>query len=198
MDDLTSLSLLGRVKAREAGAWERLAALYGPLVYRWARKQGLNDADANDITQDVFQTVARRIEAFRRDRPGDSFRAWLRTITRYRIADFRQRAANQPGAVGGSTAQQQLQQIAEGLDSSEDESDAEDAASEYGLLMRGALELVRHEFEAPTFRAFWRITVDGESPAAVAADMQMGVWAVYQAKSRVMRRLRRELEGLLP
>src|SRR5438094_6344454 len=70
----TSLSLLARVKARQEAAWERLVALYGPLVYSWCLRAGLQPADAADVGQDVFTAVLRNIASFRRDRPGDTFR----------------------------------------------------------------------------------------------------------------------------
>jgi RNA polymerase sigma-70 factor (ECF subfamily) len=192
-DAQTSGSLLERVKSRDGLAWERLAALYGPLVYGWARKKGLRDADASDVVQDVFQAVARQIDAFRRDRAGDSFRGWLWTITRHRIADHFRRVASSPVAMGGSDVREQMEQLADSIDASE----CNHSPGEQSLLMRQALELVRGEFEARTFQAFWRIAVEGESPADVAKAMQMGVWAVYQAKSRVLRRLRSEFAELM-
>jgi RNA polymerase sigma-70 factor (ECF subfamily) len=96
-----SSSLLERVRARDPQAWERLACLYGPLVYGWARQQGLQDADAGDVVQEVFGTVAARIADFRRDGPGASFRGWLWTITRNKLGDHFRRRASRPQAAGG-------------------------------------------------------------------------------------------------
>ncbi len=69
--------------------------------------------------------------------------------------------------------------------------------SESRSIMRRALELVRAEFEPATWTAFWRTTVDGAVPADAAAELGVSVNAVYKAKSRVLRRLRDELDGLL-
>lgn len=78
----TSSSLIQRIKARDADAWTKLVRLYGPLVDFWLGREGLNGADVEDVFQDVFATVARGIADFRKDRPGDTFRGWLRTIVR--------------------------------------------------------------------------------------------------------------------
>ena len=61
-------------------AWDRLVILYAPLVYRWCRRWDLRDQDIADILQDVFQAVAAHIATFRKERAGDTFRGWLRTI----------------------------------------------------------------------------------------------------------------------
>ncbi|MDA1232942.1 MAG: sigma factor [Planctomycetota bacterium] len=73
----TSLSLLARVRAQEESAWDRLVHIYTPLVRRWCRKWSLQPDDVADISQEVFSGVARGIDGFRRDNPGDSFRGWL-------------------------------------------------------------------------------------------------------------------------
>src|SRR5262249_14847420 len=75
-----SLTLLQRARARQPAAWERLVALYAPLVLHWCRRAGLGDADAADVFQEVFRSVSEHLNEFRRDRPGDTFRGWLRTI----------------------------------------------------------------------------------------------------------------------
>src|SRR5436853_6854235 len=81
----TPLSLLQKVRGRDQQAWNQLVDLYGPMVYDWCLRAGLQPADAADVGQDVFMPVARAIGEFRRDRPGDSFRGWLYTITRRKI-----------------------------------------------------------------------------------------------------------------
>ena len=133
----TSSSLLNRVNARDAVAWERLVDLYTPAVYCWCRKAGLSSADAADIGQEVFKSVARSIARFRHDRPSDSFRGWLRTITRNKIRDFYRNRPVQ--ASGGSAAQDALLQIPFDSDSETDESlnPAEDAAEPQADLPAG-------------------------------------------------------------
>src|SRR5262249_6259988 len=98
-----STSLLQRLKAREDAAWQRLTYLYGPVVYGWCRHKGLSPEDAADVRQEVFLAVARSIAGFRRERPGDSFRGWLWTITLNKVRSLRGRGANPAPAVGGTT-----------------------------------------------------------------------------------------------
>jgi RNA polymerase sigma-70 factor (ECF subfamily) len=194
-DEPSSISstLLQRVKARRPEAWERLVDLYGPVVYRWCRQSGVRLEDAADLVQEVFSSVARHVGEFRREGPGDSFGAWLGTITRNKVRDYYRRCQGRPAARGGTDAQQQFLQIPEPPDFSQP---SHQAGSD-GLLSRRALELVRAEFENRTWEAFWRTAVDGQAPADVAEDLGMSLHAVYKAKSRVLRRLRQELNGLL-
>ena len=188
-----SSSLLDRVKAKRPEAWERLVDLCGPLVYRWCRGSGVAADDAADVVQEVFKAVAAHVAEFRHERPGDSFLAWLATITRNKIRDHFRRLRHRPEAKGGSDAQRQLLEIPEPSDLS----DPSDRPRADGLLSHRALELVRAEFEHRTWEAFWRVAVDGQSPSDVADELGMTIGAVYKAKSRVLRRLRQELDDLL-
>jgi RNA polymerase sigma-70 factor (ECF subfamily) len=190
MDKSTSLTLLERVRGRDKDAWERLLHLYGPLVTRWCGHKGLRGQDAEDVQQDVFQAVLAGLENFRRDRPGDTFRGWLRVVTRHKILDHFRRRDKQPEAQGGSTAHRQLQEIV-------DEELPDDTEADLSALYHRALELVRGEFENRTWEAFWRVAVGGQTPAAIAADMGITPAAVRKAKSRVLHRLRQEIGDLI-
>lgn len=186
----TSLTLLNRVKNREDVAWGQFVRLYGPLVYRWCRGARIPRQDSVDVVQDVLQAVARAIGRFRRDRPGDSFQRWLRRITTNKIRDYFRRRGRQLDALGGTTALRRLHQEPDPVQ--EEPSDGE-RANDLGVMSHRALEMVRSQFEDQTWNAFWRTAVEGQSPADVASDLQLSVWSVYQAKSRVLRRLRAEL-----
>ena len=187
-----SSTLLERVRARRPESWQRLVDLYGPVVYRWCRQLGVSRSDAADVVQQVFAAVIVDVGQFRRDRPGDSFGGWLRTITRHRVCDhFRQRQG-QASADGGTEAYRRLLGVAE----ADEESTPAPPVEQEGRFSRRLLELVRSEFESRTWDAFWRIVVDGQPPAEVAAELNMSLPAVYKAKSRVLRRLRQELGGL--
>lgn len=191
--DSTSSSLLDRVRARDAEAWRRLAELYGPVVYEWCRQSQLDAHDSADVAQEVFQAVAGAIDAFRRDRPTDTFRGWLWTITRNKIRDhFRRLAAGSP-AEGGTDARRLLESIPD--DPTTDEADP--VAQATRRISRRALELIRCEFEEQTWQAFWGVVVGGRAAGDVAADLGMSQGAVRQAKYRVLQRLRREMAGLL-
>lgn len=191
MPGSTALSLVERVKARDPAAWQRLVAVYGPLVYSWARRSDLQAEDAADVVQEVFRAVVTHIDRFRQDRPGDTFHGWLWTIAQNKIRDAWRRREQQPRAAGGSGPQRRLLDMpdpAAGPSSSDILGPVDNAP-----LLRGALDLIRAEFEERSWQAFWRVTVEGQRPADVAADLHMTPNAVYVARSRILRRLREEL-----
>lgn len=166
--------------------------LYGPLVYAWCRAWQLHTHDAADVVQEVFQSVAAHIGDFRKERSGDTFRGWLRTIARNKVNDHFRRLCRQPASLGGSEAQQSLARVPEEIAS---EAASSTSAAERALLHRG-LELIRGEFAERTWQAFWRTTVDGLTAAEAAAELSMTAGAVRVAKSRVLQRLREELGEL--
>ncbi len=190
MDKPTSLTLLERVRGKDGEAWRRLVHLYGPLVVRWCGNGGVRGQDADDVQQEVFQAVATGLDGFRRDRPGDTFRGWLRVITRRKLLDFYRKRDRHPEAQGGTDAQRQMQQLAEPDLPGDTEEDMT------GLYHR-ALELVRGEFEERTWEAFWRVAVGGQSPDVIAADLGITPAGVRKAKSRVLHRLRQEIGDLI-
>ena len=189
----TSSSLLHRAVAQDAEAWRRLSELYGPVVYGWVRAAGFKEHDAADIVQEVFRAVFSSLDRFRRDRPTDSFRGWLSTIAHRRACDHLRKRAGQPAAAGGTEAQAMLQELPERLP----EDGLPEDANSHADLIRRALELVRPEFAERTWQACMQTTVEGRRPADVAADLEMTVGAVYVARSRVLKRLKTELEGLV-
>ena len=188
-----SSSLLDGVKAQDAAAWRRMVDLYGPLVYWWCRKSGLQPEDAADVVQEVFMAVGTHVAQFRRKRPKDSFRGWLATITRNKIRDYFRRLAYRPQAKGGDVLRWLLE-IPEPQEPHSAENHPDPAEC---LLPDYALEPVRLEFEDRTWQAFWRVAVEGQFPANVASDLGVSVHSVYKAKSRVLHRLRREFGDLL-
>src|SRR5262249_37819308 len=101
----TSPSLLERVKADDAAAWDRLVGLVAPLVYHWCRRYDLPEQEIADVFQDVFHAVATHIADFRRKVSGDTFRGWLRTITRNKVRDHFRKVGREPGGAGGTEAQ---------------------------------------------------------------------------------------------
>ena len=188
-----SSTLLERIRARQPEAWQRLVNLYTPVVYQWCRQYHVTRDDALDLVQEVFTAVAQNIGGFRRSRPGDSFTAWLRTITHNKIRNYSSYCRGRPLAEGGTNAQERLLQVPEMPDPSE----TGDPREVNGLVVPIGLDLVRAEFENRTWEAFQRVVVEEQSPAQIAADLGMSVQAVYKAKSRVLRRLRQELDGLM-
>src|SRR3954454_7603038 len=149
----TSSSLLMRLRGGDAAAWERLTALYAPLVYHWCRTMRLAEQDMPDVFQQVFQSVASHIQAFRKDRPGDTFRHWLRAITRNKVRDHFRRSARQAQAAGGTDAQIYFSQLAAPLAEEEaEESDTHDEQGEVRQLLRSALEQIRAQVHPQTWQ----------------------------------------------
>ena len=105
----TSLSLLERIRNGDADGWRRVVGLYRPLVAHWCGRWGVQGADADDLVQEVFQAALLGLANFRRDREGDTFRGWLRGITRNQVLAFWRAHGRRPEAVGGSEALRQLQ-----------------------------------------------------------------------------------------
>jgi RNA polymerase sigma-70 factor, ECF subfamily len=188
-----SSTLLERIKTRRPEAWGRLAALYGPVVYRWCRQAGVTRDDAPDLVQEVFAAVALGIDGFRREKPGDSFAAWLRTITQNKVCDHFRARRGLPAAEGGTEAHQRLDQLAEPSEPSA----ASNPREVQEMVLPIGLELVRAEFEPRTWEVFHRVAIQRQPPARVANELGMSIQAVYQAKSRVLRRLRQDLDGLV-
>ena len=190
--DATPQSLLERARANDAQAWEQLVQLYRPLVLFWCRHGRLNNLDAEDLSQDVFAAVARSLKQFRCDRPGDTFRGWLRVVTRNQILLHFRRNADEPQAAGGSDAHLRLQGIADPLAGCEAEEQVE-----FSRLCRHVMQQVRSEFEEKTWHAFWLTVVEGRSPAALTQELGMSAASIRQAKSRILRRLKQEVGDLL-
>jgi len=187
----TSLTLLARLRAGEEDAWDRLLHLYGPLARTWCRSQGVQGADADDVTQEVFQAVVIGLADFQKERPGDTFRGWLRGITRHKLLDWFRRRSKQPQAQGGTSAGQQMAEVPQ-----PEVTLPEETPEQLAELYERALQLVQNEFETSTWRAFWRTAVDGQRPADIAGELGMSAAAVRMAKSRVLNRLKREIGDL--
>lgn len=150
--------------------------------------------DARDVVQEVFTSVMHSLDDFQDTGRSGSFRAWLHGITRHRVVDHFRRCQFEPQAQGGTGAQAAMLQIAEAAD----DVDTTRSPGAEDCLWRRALELVRSEFSDRTWQAFGLTGVEKQTPAEVAQDLEMTTDSVYQAKSRVLRRLQEELNGLEP
>jgi RNA polymerase sigma-70 factor, ECF subfamily len=186
----TSRSLLADAQQDDAAAWARLVGLYAPLVAAWCRRLDVAEQDVVDVLQEVFAAVAGNLVRFRKERPHDTFRGWLSTITRNKVRDYFRRRADRPAAAGGTEASLRLAQVPD-VQALSQEMDCEDAA--FGDVLQRALELIRGEFHEQTWRAFWSVVVEGRDSADVARELTMQPGTVRVCKSRVLARLRREL-----
>jgi RNA polymerase sigma-70 factor (ECF subfamily) len=186
----TSSGLLARVQAKDQDAWRKLVRLYGPLVDYWIRQSQLQAADAEDVFQEVFRAVAANVGTFRHDRASGTFRGWLRTITRRKLTDYFRRLEKGVQTTGGADAQHALADLP--FPGNDDPGESQEVET----IQRRVLELVRAEFEERTWQAFWRTTVEGQNTRDAGTELGMSPEAVRMARSRVLRRLREEMEGL--
>ena len=190
---LTRASLLARLgDQKDRAAWQQFVELYGSLVYGFARRRGLQDADAADLTQEVFLDVARQASRWHYDPQRGSFRGWLYSVTRKKIARFLQRRQSQPVGSGDSNAHRRLDEEP----SPGPELDETWEQEFQQQLFRLAAAQIRDSFAPTTWEAFWRTAVEGKSGAAVAAELGLSVGAVYVARSRVLARLTETIQQL--
>jgi RNA polymerase sigma-70 factor (ECF subfamily) len=184
----TPPSLLERIRTDPSqDAWQHFIDLYTPLFYSWARRLGLGEHDAADLIQDIFATLVEKLPAFSYD-PRQSFRAWLKTILLNRWRNHCRHRAACPATTGAAA----LGDVAAPPEPPVFEE------QEYRQALVGrALSLMQAEFQPATWRACWEFVVRERPAADVAAELGLSVNAVYLAKSRVLRRLREQLDGLL-
>jgi RNA polymerase sigma factor (sigma-70 family) len=182
----TRASLLVRLRdPRDADAWRQFVELYAPLVYGYLRKQGLQDADAADLSQDVFAAVSAALGRLEYDPARGAFRNWLFTVVRRKVSDWRSAAGNRTRGSGDTDTRHLLEQCPapEGVE-------AEWEAEWRQRLFAWACEQVRPDVTEATWQAFWRTAIDGQPGKRVAADLGLSVAAVYHARSRVLARLK--------
>lgn len=184
----TPSSLLERLRQPfEPDAWERFVSLYTPMIYSWGRRVGLQEQDAADLVQDVFVTLLQVLPTFTYDRH-QSFRRWLWTVTINKWRKDRKQPDNRMmHGLGGNPDPVAVM---------DDLERAWEAEYQQHLASQ-ALRLMRADFEEPTWKACWETVAAGRTAAAVAAELGLTVGAVYAAKFRVLKRLRRDLKGLL-
>jgi RNA polymerase sigma-70 factor (ECF subfamily) len=186
----TRASLLVRIRdAGDKDAWQQFVALYGPLIYRFGRKRGLQDADAGDLTQTVLQALSGAIRTFEYDPARGAFRAWLFGVVRNQLGKMQRRVPPAAHGTGDSAALQLLNE-----QPARAETDEELWEQEYKRQrFRWACDRVRGEFEERSWQAFWMTAVDGKKAAEVAEQLSMTIGSVYTARSRVLSRVRREI-----
>lgn len=187
----TSTNLIQLARTNDSDAWRRLADIYSPLVYSWVRRAGLQDSDAADVVQNVFQIVFKSLGRFRRDRAGDTFRGWLWTITRNEIRGwFRKHKTDRGKAVGGSDANNRLTEIPDWVQNESETEEIEPHEDAETMMIKRAAEAIKDDFEPHTWQAFWQSTVEGKPSSEIAEELQMTSNAIRQAKFRVLARLR--------
>ncbi len=189
----TSPTLLAGMRAHDQLAWQRFSLVFGPVLYVWVRQGGIPERDAPDVVQAVSQSVFQSLPRFRKERPGERFRDWLWTIAKRRMCDYFRSRQHLQLARGGSDAQLRLQEVPERYPADEPEA----VVSESTLIVREALEMIRGEFRPNTWRACHLLVCEGWNAEAAATELQMSTGAVYMARSRVLKRLKEVLDGLV-
>lgn len=185
----SGLSLAIRLQEGSAAAWRELVDLYGPLVDGWCRRAGLPEASRADVGQEVFLAVHRGISGFDPAHPRATFRGWLWTITRNAVLQWLRRS--EPAGPGGSTAMARLANLPDEWSVAGDEPPS--SPDESASLLRRALDQIRPSVQPQSWEAFWNTAVLGRPAPEVAEDLGLTAAAVRQAKSRILRRLRRQL-----
>lgn len=189
----TSASLLDRLVDGPAEAdWRRMVDLYQPLLRSWCLRSGAPESDADDLVQETFTVVIREVAEFDRRHPG-AFRAWLRGILANRLKNFFRARHYRPVATGASDFLHRLDELESPSSALSKEWDRDHDRH----LAARAMKLVRQDFTSATWQAFHRLVLDGAAASEVAAELKLSVNAVLLAKSRVLKRLRSELQGFL-
>ena len=187
----TSVSLLERLAAAPTDDdWRRLDVLYRPLLKGWVARVGVPASDIDDLVQDVLVVVVREVAEFERRRKG-AFRAWLRGILTHRVRDYFRGQKYRPTATGDSDFQRRLDELESPNSALSKRWDCEHDRHVLESLMR------RVHFDAVTLQAFRRHALEGEPAAHVAEELCLSLNSVLLAKSRVLKRLRQELAGLV-
>jgi RNA polymerase sigma-70 factor (ECF subfamily) len=188
----TRASLLVRLRDRgDEAAWTEFIDLYGALIYNYARKQGLQAADAADLGQEVLRAVATSVGRLEYDPRRGLFRNWLFTIVRRKLSDWRAAQRRGPCGSGDTATRQVLEQV--------QAPPAQDVAWENeweNRVFAWACEQARKDVTHSTWKAFWRTAMDGHPTQQVAADLGLTAAAVYLARHRVLARLRELVQSV--
>ncbi len=187
----TRFSLIGRLHDHEdEQAWNEFVQLYQPMIFRIARRRGLQHADAAEVTQEVLGRVAAAVERWRPDPAQGSFRGWLYRITRNLTIDWLRANGRRPRNLNADEGCA-IESIANPASVADAEFENEFRKSLFVL----AASRVRGEFQPRTWQAFWRSTVEGIEIARVTRELDMTAGAVYIARSRVMKRIVAEIKS---
>ncbi len=191
--DTTSATLLMRIgrDPSDQVAWETFVACYGPKINHWCRQRGLQEADAEDVTQNVLLRLARALKTFNYD-PSKTFRGWLRQVTEHALSDFFLDRKRRPVAGGGSDYVLEALASVQARDELVDRLEHEFATE----MVSQACAVVRTRVEPQTWEAFRLTACEGRSGEEVAERLKMTVTAVFKAKSRVLSLIRKEVKRL--
>lgn len=172
-------------------AWKTFVERYGPKILGWCRQWQLQEADAQDVTQEVLTTLAQYLHKFTYDPHKGHFRGWLRTVTRHAWGAFRKSRLRAGWGSGDPQIQHLLDNQPEG------DGLVETLEREFQMeLLEEAQARVRLRVAPQTWEVFRLLALEGRSGAEVAAQFNLKVAAVYMTRSRVQKMLAAELHQL--
>lgn len=184
----TRPSMLLRLRDQADGdAWQAFESVYWPLIFQAARSQGLQDADARDVTQGVLIRVSERIETFVPDHTRARFRTWLATLTRHAITDHI-RARGRRDVSIPADGSHDLE-----VGAADDDIEQLIERDYQRQVFRWAASVVESEFSREAWQAFWQTAVVGLSIAETARQLGRSTGSVYASRSRIMRRLKEQV-----
>ena len=188
----TRVTLLARLRQdpTDQAAWDVFVERYGRHIYRWCRQWRLQDADAEDVTQNILAKLARKLRHFAYD-PSRSFRGWLRTLAHHAWRDF----VDSPRRARAAAGDRQVWELMQTLEAREDLIQKLQEAFDHELL-EAAQVRVRLRVAPHTWEAFRLVALEGLPAAEVAAAVRMQVAMVYVAKSKVQKMLQEEIQKL--
>lgn len=186
----TRPTLLLRVRdSADSNAWTEFAEIYAPLIHRFARRQGLQEQDAADLTQDVLLLVAKNIGKFDYDPKAGKFRNWLFRIARNRIINKHSEEKRHPQGSGDTD----IGNLLSNLPGETDESSAIWDREYEQRMFEWAAEKIRKSVQPTTWQAFWQTAVDGKSAKEVADSLGITPATVYVYKGRVMAQIKEQI-----
>jgi RNA polymerase sigma factor (sigma-70 family) len=188
---LPRMTLLTRIKDEtDVDAWREFVRLYGPVVYGFARKRGLGDAEAADLMQEVLRSVARNADKMEYDPRRGTFRGWLFTVTRNKIGNFLSARKKRPRRTGDCGF------LMTSVPDREAEPDSDWDIEYQRQFAAKAMDRVKRVFRWSIWQAFWKTAVDGRPAQDVGLELEMTPGAVYVAKCSVLTRVREEVQRL--
>ena len=188
MAQTTRRSLLLRIKdSNDQDAWAQFVDIYGPLVFRFGIKKGLQEADASDMAQEVMQRVSGSIKKFEYDPSIGRFRSWLFLISNQSISNLIKKKVRQPIGSGDTAVNHALWQIPTKEEESLWESDYRQQ------LLDWAISRIKIDFAEKTWLAFMGTAIENRDAKEVAESLDMSVGAVYIARSRIMKCLKEKV-----
>ena len=188
----TRVTLLHRIRQNPADqpSWSEFVTLYGPTIRTWIVHWGLQEADAQDVVQNVLLRLTTKLPQFQYD-ASRSFRGWLKTLTHHAWHDFVTEAGYRHRGSGDSSVMEQLQSVA-----AKDDLAARVEATFDKELLEMAMVRVKDRVASTTWEAFRLAVLDGLAPQQVADKLGVRVSQVYLAKHRVQKLVQEEIKAI--